>query len=299
MKKLLFLINIHSGRGGIRHHLLDILDLFNKQGYVVEVHTTQGPREATAYVSSHGADYDRIVFSGGDGTLNEVVSGLITLDRKVPIGYIPAGSTNDFGRSLHIPTKKLQAAEIAIGDRLFSCDVGRFNERNFVYIAAFGVFTDVSFDTPQEMKNLLGHTAYLLRAMQSLTEIKPIDMRIEYDQGVIEDRFIYGMITNSRSVGGVVKLENERILLGDGLFEVTLIRMPENPAEMTEVLISLSSKDDSNSRLIRRFQTDRLKCISKEETIWTIDGENGGQHFEVDLENIQHAISIAVPEEDI
>ena len=202
MKKMLFIVNPRSGKGQIKNNLLEILDIFNKAGYEPTMHITQSVLDAKETVKAKAADYDVVVCSGGDGTLNETVSGLMEEGIEIPLGYIPAGSTNDFASSLRIPRNMKKAAQLITEGRLFQCDVGTFNERYFNYVAAFGAFTEVSYATPQQMKNVLGHQAYILEAMKKLMSIKPATMILEHDGGRIEGEFLYGMISNSTSVGG-------------------------------------------------------------------------------------------------
>ena len=191
------------------------------------------------------ANYDRIVCSGGDGTLDEVVTGVMKSGIKVPVGYIPAGSTNDFGNSLGIDKDMIHAADIAANGYRFPCDIGKFNDDYFVYVAAFGIFTEVSYATDQGLKNMLGHTAYILEGAKQLWDIPSYRMQVEYDGNVLYDEFIYGMITNSMSVGGFKGIIPGNISLNDGKFEVTLIRMPKNPIELNDILAFLRgmSKD--------------------------------------------------------
>ena len=207
MKKLLFVVNGHSGKGQIKNKLLDIIDIMIKEGYHVQVHTTQEREDATKVVREQAKYYDLVVCSGGDGTLDEAVTGMMQSEVRTPLGYIPAGSTNDFANSLEIPKDMIQAAKTAVLGVPFSCDVGEFNGDYFIYVAAFGIFTDVSYATSQELKNALGHVAYILEGAKRLYTIKTYHMRVEYDGNEIEGDFLLGMITNSTSVGGFKNME--------------------------------------------------------------------------------------------
>ena len=209
------------------------------------------------------------------------------------IGYIPAGSTNDFAVSLKLPRNMLKAAETAVKGTPFWCDVGNMNGRFFVYIAAFGLFTDVSYGTPQEWKNLLGHAAYLLEGAKSLTAIKSYGMRVECNGQVIEGEFIFGMITNSTSVGGFKNMTGANVQLNDGLFEVTLIKKPKNPMELSEILGSLTNRRDETS-LIYSAKAERISIFTEEEIAWTMDGEFGGSHRKVLIQNEKQAVAIMV-----
>lgn len=292
-KKLLFIFNPCSGKGQIKNKLMDIIDIMVKAGYEVTVHSTQNREDAMRKVKEEAKDYDLVVCSGGDGTLDEAVTGMMQSEKKVPLGYIPAGSTNDFANSLKIPKNILKAAHVAVEGRTFPVDVGYFNGDSFIYIAAFGLFTDVSYQTSQELKNILGHAAYILEGAKRLHNIPSYKMRVEYDGNVIEDEFAYGMITNSVSVGGFKKLTGKNVLLDDGLFEVTLIKMPKNPVEWNEILVCLTSlKDDSD--LIYTFKTDCVKFLTEDVIPWTLDGEFGGDHKNVIVKNVHKALEIMV-----
>ena len=212
---------------------------------------------------------------------------------RTPIGYIPAGSTNDFGGSLGLPKNMVRAAQTIVSGRNFPCDVGSFNTDTFVYIAAFGIFTDVSYETEQEAKNVLGHMAYLLEGMKRLSAIRSFPMKVSYDDQVIEDDFIFGMITNSTSVGGFKNITGKNVKLDDGVFEVTLIRRPKNPIELNNIMISLVNRDIDMGAMYC-FRTDRIVLESKEPVAWTLDGENGGNHERVEIRNLHQAIEIMV-----
>ncbi|MDE6697865.1 MAG: YegS/Rv2252/BmrU family lipid kinase, partial [Lachnospiraceae bacterium] len=239
-KKLLFIYNAKSGKAKIRNKLVDIIDVFIKAGYRVESYQTQCPMDASAKIAKDGVDFDMIVCSGGDGTLNEVVSGTMKLENKPIIGYIPSGSTNDFGKTLGLYKDMVKSAKVAVNGRPVSVDVGEFNgNKNFVYIAAFGVFTDVSYQTPQNMKNILGHQAYIIEGIKSLPSIKAYRMKVEYENGRFEDEFIYGMISNSESAGGFKGISGKNVILDDGLYEGTFIRKPRSPIELTSIINSI------------------------------------------------------------
>ena len=292
-KKLLFIFNPCSGKGQIKNKLMEVIDIMVKAGYEVTVHSTQDREDAMQKVKSEAKNYDLVICSGGDGTLDEAVTGMMQSEKKVPHGYIPAGSTNDFANSLKIPKDIVKAAHVAVEGRKFPVDVGYFNGDSFIYIAAFGLFTDVSYQTSQELKNVLGHAAYILEGAKRLHNITSYKMRVEYDGNIIEDEFAYGMITNSVSVGGFKKLTGKNVLLDDGLFEVTLIRMPKNPVEWNEILSCLANlKDDSD--LIYTFKTDCVKFLPEDVIPWTLDGEFGGEHKNVIVKNVHQALEIMV-----
>ncbi len=292
-QKILFIVNPHSGKGQIKNNILQIIDIMVKSGFEVTVYTTQERADAVRKVVENGADYDRIVCSGGDGTLDEVMTGLMKGGLKIPIGYIPAGSTNDFANSLKIPKGMLKAAERAVGEKPFACDIGSFNSDTFVYVAAFGLFTEVSYKTSQQMKNIFGHLAYLMEGVKQLHDIPSYSLQVEHDGELFQDEFIYGMVTNSVSVGGFKGMTGADVKLDDGVFEVTLIKMPHNPIELNQILTSLTSKTN-NSSMIYSFKTEEVHITAKEKVAWTLDGEFGGEHDEVTIRNLKQRVDIFV-----
>ena len=292
-QRLLFIFNLRSGKGKIKENLAEIVDIMVKAGWEVTVYTTQCQGDAVEKARLEAGEYDRIVCSGGDGTLDEVVTGMMEAKSRVPIGYIPAGSTNDFGNSLGIDKDMRKAAQIAASGRMFPCDIGRFNDDFFVYVAAFGLFTDVSYQTSQDMKNVLGHAAYILEGAKQLWDIPSVRMQVEYDGNVLYDEFIYGMITNSNSVGGFDGLISGDVILNDGVFEVTLIKTPKNPMELSEVLACLTNIR-KESDMLYTFQTSSIKFTSSESVSWTLDGEYGGDHQTVLIEDCPRALEILV-----
>lgn len=296
-KKLLFVFNPHSGKAQIKNQLLDIVDIMVKADYEVTIYPTQARGDATVKVENEAGNYDLVVCSGGDGTLDETVEGMMHREKKVTLGYIPAGSTNDFATSLGIPKEMTKSARVAVEGKPFACDIGSFNGNYFVYVAAFGIFTEVSYSTSQEWKNLLGHAAYILEGMKSLHDISSYRMRVEHDDVILEDEFIYGMITNSTSVGGFKGMTGKDVLLDDGVFEVTLIRKPKNPLELNAIIASLIQLVD-NTDMIYSFKTERVSFYSEEEVAWTLDGEFGGKHTEVTVQNLKQAVELMVPEEN-
>lgn len=292
-KRLLFIFNPRSGKGKIREHLSDIIDTMVKAGFEVTAYTTQCQGDATVKAKEEAANYDRIVCSGGDGTLDEVVTGVMSSGHKVPVGYIPAGSTNDFGNSLGIDKNMLHAAEIAANGQPFACDIGRFNEDYFVYVAAFGLFTEVSYQTSQDLKNMLGHAAYILEGIKQIWDIPSFHMQVEYDGNVFYDEFIYGMITNSKSVGGFKGIIPGDIGLNDGVFEVTLVKTPKNPIQLNEILAFLTGII-KESNMVYSFQANLITLKSSDQVPWTLDGEYGGDHNKVTVQDCQKALEIIV-----
>ena len=289
-KKLVFIFNPKAGKGKIKTSLMDIVDIFNKGGYEVIIRATQAPRDAYEQAKLYADKVDLIVCSGGDGTLDEVVTGITEVGSHVPVGYIPAGSTNDFANSLFMPKNMLDAASNIMEEEIYRCDIGKFNDQTFAYVAAFGLFTDVSYETSQDLKNILGHLAYVLEGAKRLLDIKAYHMKVTTENGVIEDNFIYGIVTNSRSVGGFKNL-TRNVDMNDGLFEVTLIVQPKNPMEMQEIIRNLINMED-NSDLIYSFKARKLSIEADEEVSWTLDGEYGGSPKLVEIENLQRALNL-------
>ena len=293
-KDMLFIYNPKAGKALIRNHLVDIIDVFVKGGYEVTVYPTQARGDAIKKTKKKKDKYDIVVCSGGDGTLDEVCTGMMESKVKVPIGYIPAGSTNDFASSLNLSKNMVQAAEDIVNGDTFAVDIGLFNDDIFAYIAAFGLFTEVTYETDQQVKNVLGHVAYLLEGMKSLAAIKKYKLKVMTDETVIEDEFIFGMITNSHSVGGFQRITGNNVELDDGEFEVTLIKYPKNPIELNRVMAALVDRD-IDAECMYCFKAKEVRIESKEEVAWTLDGEFGGSHKEVTVKNLHKSLEIRVP----
>lgn len=295
-KRMLFIFNPHAGKASIKTKLLPILDLFTKGGYDVTVYPTQFQGDAIEQTLMRAHKYDILVCSGGDGTLDEVVTGMMKREYRIPIGYIPAGTTNDFAKSLGIPSNMLRAAQTIVDGRLFACDIGSFNDNHFVYIAAFGLFTDVSYATDQQKKNVLGHMAYLLEGAKRLNSVPSYRLKITYAEGVLEDEFLYGMVTNSVSVGGFKNITGKKIKLDDGVFEVTLIKKPKNMIELNQTMVALVSGNIDTDTMYC-FKTNQIMFESLEPVAWTLDGEYGGDHAKVVVRNEERALEMIIPHE--
>ena len=290
-KRMLFVFNPKAGKGRIKMHLLDIVDIFNKGGYEVIIRATQGPKDAYEQVKEYADQVDLIACSGGDGTLDEVVTGIVEVGSQTPIGYIPAGSTNDFANSLFMPKSMTAAASMIMEEQIYHCDIGKFNNQTFAYVAAFGLFTNVSYETDQDLKNVLGHVAYVLEGVKRLFDIKSYHMKVSSEEVQVEDDFIVGMITNSRSVGGFKNLTGKNVDMNDGFFEVTLIVHPKNPLQLQEIMTALVMAED-NTDMIYSFKTRQLTIETDEEVPWTLDGEFGGNHSYVEIENRHKALNL-------
>ena len=297
MKKMLFIINPRSGKEQIRSRLLEILDSFVKAGYGPSVYITQGPKDAE-YQAARAKTKELVVCSGGDGTLNEVVSGLMTIapEKRPELGYIPSGSTNDFASSLGLPKNMRKAAQTAALGKPFLVDVGVFGKnRYFVYVAAFGLFTGVSYQTPQEDKQVLGRLAYFLHGVKALGEVKPIRARVEFEDQVLELDVLDGLVCSTTSVGGVLALDSLGISLNDGQSELLLVRDIKNLIDFNNVSTALLKSDFRENENIVSKKVRRVKFLFDSPVDWTLDGEYGGTVKEVEIVNHQRAVNIIVP----
>ena len=295
MKRMLFIYNPNAGKGILKAKISDILDIFVKADYEVVVHPTQCYRDAYQKIIHMEEGYDIVACGGGDGTLDEVVTGMMKHSKKhrVPIGYIPAGTTNDFANSLHISRDVLEAADAIVHGKTFGCDVGLFNDDVFVYVAAFGLFTDVSYQTDQKLKNALGHVAYVLEGVKRLSNIPSYHIKVTSGDTVIEEEFMVGMITNSKSVAGFRNIMGKDVKFDDGEFEVTLIKKPKSLIGLQEIITALLV-ENFDTKHMYTFKTGNLILESKEEIPWTLDGEFGGQHDSVRIVNKKRALEIMV-----
>ena len=292
MKKLLFIMNPLAGMKKANRYLADIIALFNRAGYDVLTYMTAAPGDCVTAVEQKAAGMDLIVCVGGDGTFNETVSGLLRTGLDIPVGYIPAGSTNDFATSLKLPTNVLEAAQLIAEGEPVAYDVGRFDNRYFTYVASFGAFTRVSYATPQSVKNALGHTAYLLGGLQEISQIRPFHVRFDLDDGqVIEDDFIFGAISNSTSVGGILTLDPKQVDMQDGKFELFLVRAPKDVLELSECAKALTEQK-YNCKVITFCSASRITVTAPPDMNWTLDGEMEPGHDTVSVENLHHSIRL-------
>ncbi|MDD3369325.1 MAG: YegS/Rv2252/BmrU family lipid kinase [Lachnospiraceae bacterium] len=294
-KKVLFVYNAKAGKAQIKNKLVDIIDIFVKAGYIVTAYPTQAKGDAVRAVRERESGYSLVVCSGGDGTLDEVVAGMMESGKRLPIGYIPAGSTNDFANSLKLPKTMQKAAMAVVEGKPFACDIGVMNRDYFVYVAAFGIFTDVSYETDQQMKNLLGHMAYLLEGMKRLPSIRSYHMKVSCAELEVEDDFLFGMITNSVSVGGFKSITGKNVTLDDGVFEVTLIKRPRTAMEINQLMTALVA-GNLDQAVMHCFRTANLTITSEQPVAWTRDGEYGGEQTEVHITNLKKAVKIMIPD---
>lgn len=298
MKKMLFVFNPHAGKGNIRNCLCDIINMFTAGGYDVLAYATQAKNDGYNKIVADGKNYDTIVVSGGDGTLSEGVSALMKLretdpDLMIPLGYIPAGSTNDVANSLGISTNMRIAARDIIKGEYFDCDIGQFNDKYYVYVAGFGAFTDVSYMTPQDMKNKWGHAAYIVEGIKALPKITGQTVTVEHDGEKFTDSFVVGLVSNSRSIGGMRKLIAKDVVFDDGLFEVVLAKTPENPIDLSGLIATAAMNNLTDKHYIT-FKTSKVTFTCEGGIPWTMDGEAGGTHNSVTIINHRKAVRMII-----
>ena len=291
MKKLLFIMNPFAGQKKANKALSDILLIFSQAGYEVITHMTTGQGDAVTAAQNWGKDVDLVVCCGGDGTLNETVTGLLRAGAKTPIGYIPAGTTNDFASSLNLSGNMLQAARDIVEGEPVPYDVGRFGDRYFSYVASFGAFTRSSYVVPQNIKNALGHTAYVLGGISEISQIRKEHIRMEIDGQVVEDDFLFGAICNSTSIGGILTLDPRQVDMGDGRFEIMLVRQPRSLEELSECIQAVQSQH-YDCEMITFRSARSVRIFADPEMPWTLDGEREDGHEEVMAENLHHAIRL-------
>ena len=291
MKKMLFVMNPYSGPRRAVRYLADIIAMFNRADYEVITHMTSGQGDAEKTVQRIAPRVDLVVCCGGDGTFNETVSGVLKSGADIPVGYIPAGSTNDFATSLRLSTNIMQAAKEILDGEPVRYDVGKFGDRYFSYVASFGAFTKSSYATPQSIKNALGHTAYVLEGITELSQIRKEHVRMEIDGQVVEDDFLFGAISNSTSVGGILTLDPKQVDMADGKLEVILVRAPQDLLELSECIVAVQMQV-YNCAMITFRSAEKIKVYADPYMPWTLDGEREEGHAVVDVENIHHAIRI-------
>ena len=294
-KKLLLMFNPSSGKSMIRQELWQVVDIFVKGGFDVTVYPTQKRLDAMETVAARSREFDAVVVCGGDGTLSETVHGLLMLKsgERVTLGYIPCGSTNDFGASLGIPFEIPAAARKIVSGKPISCDCGRFNGKPYLYISAFGMFTDVSYETPQKMKNQLGHAAYILEAVRRLKDYSYYHVKVESEEFEMEDDFVLGFVSNTTSIGGMKNRFEYEPLLNDGLFECVLIKKPNSPSDYQAIASAIVTQDLDCPNIVK-FTTKKVTFYSTEEIKWTTDGEDGGSTKKAVVEVVPNAYKIIV-----
>ena len=291
MKNLLFIVNLKAGKTKSTAPLFDAVARFSQAGYLVRLFITTAGGDAYQAAAECGNDYDLVVCAGGDGTLNEVISGLMTLENRPSIGYLPNGSTNDFATSLKLSSNPSMAAAAIASGRATHLDVGRFNTRFFAYVASFGAFTKASYSAPQAAKNALGHLAYILEGITDLDTLRPYRAKVEADGEIFEGKFIFGAVCNSTSLGGLVKLDPEKVQMDDGKFELLLLKMPKNPIDLQNLITGLlKMKYDMPGVIFRHVSHIRL--TTEDNIPWSLDGEYAPSCPQVEIENLPQSITL-------
>jgi len=291
MEQMLLLVNPVAGQKKAAKNLTEIIEVFNRADYDVCVYITSRQGDIPEEIKKRKDRLDLVVCCGGDGTLNETVNGILQLDRDVPIGYIPAGSTNDFAGTLGLSGDVVAAAKQIVNGVPKVYDVGRFMDRHFTYVASFGAFTKTSYSTPQSIKNSLGHVAYLLEGIQELSKVKKIPLRMEIEDEVLEDEYLFGAICNSTSVGGILKLKPELVDMRDGKFEILLVRAPKSIQEISECVMALKNQTYDCGMVTFR-SASKIRIITKEHILWSLDGERMEGDAEIFVENLHQSIRL-------
>ncbi|WP_280681035.1 MULTISPECIES: diacylglycerol kinase family protein [unclassified Breznakia] len=293
MKKILFVYNPVAGKGNIKNKLSKIIEAFSSDENTLITYATKANNDAYHHIVQFGQQFDRIICSGGDGTLNETINACMEIAYKGKLGYIPTGTVNDFSKSIKMETNLDRLLDNFNTEIHFqSIDVGKLNERYFVYVAAFGSVSEVSYSTPQNTKNSIGKVAYILEGLKKLTRQDKIHMRIEYDDGIIEDDFCLGLITNSLFIGGMNFFKEDEISLDDGYFECIFIKYPKGPITLNQTLFDITTRNFENTDKMYAFKTKTLRITSKKKVKWTVDGEYGGTYKDATITNYQKAITI-------
>jgi diacylglycerol kinase (ATP) len=291
-KKLLLIVNPIAGRLAAKPSTSQLVHLFCEKGYEVTFLETQSKGHATSIVLEYGADHDLVVCCGGDGTLNEVISGVMKLKRRLPVGYIPAGTTNDFANSLNLSYDLEAAAQAIVRGNTRTLDIGAFNgSRYFNYVASFGAFTGTSYSTPQSYKNAIGHFAYILEGMKDLPNIRPYHVRVEANGEVYEDDYIFGAVCNSTSIGGIVKLDSDQVDMNDGLFELLLVKNPKRAIDLHKIWLLLLKKEYNNEMIV--FLKAKEANFTMEEPVsWSIDGEYEAGSSKINIRIVPDAVTM-------
>ena len=295
-QRLLLIVNPCSGRAKMRTELLRVVETLSSGGYTVTVYPTKTRGDATDYVSNLSEnEYERIVVCGGDGTLNEVITGLMKSGLHITLGYIPSGTLNEWSSGLGIARSIPKAAEDINTGKKIQLDIGRFGDRYFSYTASFGAFTDASYSAPQDIKNVLGQAAYFFEGIKSLGNIKPVRLKFKTDEREIEGDFLFGAVSNSMSVGGIVKFDESAVKLNDGRFEVLLIRNPDNILKLQPIIDGILKRDFDREG-IEFFTTESITVTGGDGLSWTLDGEYAEGKDEIVISNMHNAIELIVPQ---
>lgn len=290
-KKLLLIVNPRAGRSKSRGPLYDAASVFSQAGYLLNIHNTTEPGDAAETAAREGGGYDVVVAAGGDGTLNEVISGLMRLENRPPLGYMAQGSTNDFASSLHVSGQPAAAAAAIVNAVPRQLDIGRWNERHFVYVASFGAFTRSSYAAPQAAKNALGHFAYILEGMKDLNTLRPYKVKLTADGEVLDGEYLFGAVCNSTSIGGLMKLDPDRVVLDDGKFEMLLIPNPKTAVDLQNLVLAMLDQHYDREGLVFRHVSS-IHLETEEELPWSLDGEYAASAPSVDIVNCRRALTM-------
>ncbi len=292
MEKLLFIYNPNSGQRAITEKLSWIIEYLSSKGMFPTIYATQKSGDCREIVEKYGKDFDNILISGGDGTLDEAVSGALKADIDPVISYIPTGSTNDFSKTVNISQDLEKATKTAVRGNIKRIDVGKIDDKYFVYVAAFGALSDVSFSTDQDVKNIIGRSAYIVEGIKKLLPIQSIKSykaEIDFDDEYVKGEFIHFMATNSISVGGF-NLFDGRAGLTDGLFEVTLVKKPESIADLNKIIQSLTNGESTD--MVIQKQAKNIRVKTEEDVSWSLDGEFGGKTTDCTIEVVGQRVNI-------
>lgn len=290
-KKLLMIVNPSAGRSKSRGPLFDAVAILSQAGYLISIHNTVCAGDAAETAAREGEHYDVIVAVGGDGTLNEVVSGVLRLEHPPALGYLAQGSTNDFASSLHISNKPAAAAAAIAQATPRQLDIGQWNGRHFVYVASFGAFTRSSYAAPQAAKNALGHFAYILEGMKDLNTLRPYQVRLTADGEALDGEYLFGAVCNSTSIGGLMKLDPERVVLDDGKFEMLLIPNPKTAQDLQNLVLALLDQHYDREGLVFRHVSS-IHLETEQDLPWSLDGEYAASSPVVDIENRQQSLTM-------
>lgn len=294
-KRLLLIVNPLAGQAKMNTKLLKVVEIFSSADYSVTVYPTKAKGDATNHcLTLSDNDYDIIVVCGGDGTLNEVITGIMQKGLNIPLGYIPAGTLNEWSSGLKISRNIETAAKDILTGQRIRLDIGKFGDKYFSYTSSFGAFTSASYSAPQDVKNVLGQAAYFFEGIKSLAAIKPIRLKCSYEQGEIEGEFLFGAISNSMSVGGIVKYDKSAVELNDGQFEVLLIRNPDNLLKLQPIIDGILKHEFDREGIVF-FKTQKLSIETEESLSWTLDGEFAETNGEIGISNVHNAITFIVP----
>lgn len=293
VRRALVILNPKAGMKKAKKDMFEIVDRLSQKGYRVAVQTTTKRGDGTLFVTEYGAKQDLIICCGGDGTLNEVLAGLQQAKLDIPVGYVPAGTTNDFARTFCLPKKVEKAMDIILGGWPRPCDLGRFNDRSFTYIASLGAFTNVSYSTPQKLKNIFGHSAYLWEGIKEIRNISPFEATVETERETYSGEFVFGAISNSSSIGGLFKLNSLDVRMDDGEFELMLIRNPKNLTALHGIVQGLVN-GNYDPRYVIFTHVDQVKVHTEKPHVWTLDGESGGEQTDVEIKVVHNAFRLIV-----